>query len=112
MRKDEKMAKYTPIHPGEILKKEFLDELGITPYALSRDAGIDKGKLSRIINGKASISADTALRLGTFFGTSPDSWMNLQARYDLEVAKDLNLRRIVREVRVYDSSGAVSTTNR
>ena len=106
------MAKYAPIHPGEILKKDFLDEMGITPYALSRDAGIDKGKLSRIINGKASISADTALRLGTYFGTSPDSWMNLQARYDLEIAKDLNFSRIVREVRAYDSSTAVSATNR
>jgi addiction module HigA family antidote len=106
------MARYTPIHPGEILKKEFLDEMGITPYALSRDAGIDKGKLSRIINGKASISADTALRLATFFGTSPDSWMNLQAHYDLEVAKVLNLRQIVREVRVYDPSAAVTATNR
>lgn len=93
------MTKYSPIHPGEILKTEFLDELGITPYALARDAGIDKGKLSRIINGKASISADTALRLATFFGTSPDSWMNLQSRFDLEMAKDKGLRRIEKEVR-------------
>ena len=106
------MSKYAPIHPGEILKKDCLDELGITPYALSRDAVIDKGKLSRIINGKASISADTALRLATFFGTSPDSWMNLQAHYDLEVAKDRNLRRIVREVRAHDPSTVVSVTNR
>ena len=106
------MAKYAPIHPGEILKKDFLDEMGITPYALSRDAGIDKGKLSRIINGKASISADTALRLGTYFGSSPDSWMNLQARYDLEIAKDLSLRRIRREVRAYDRSKMASAANR
>ncbi len=98
------MAKYAPIHPGEILKTEFLDELGITPYALSRDAGIDKGKLSRIINGKSSITADTALRLAIYFGTSPDSWMNLQSRYDLEVAKDRGMRRIEREVRAYDST--------
>lgn len=105
------MAKYAPIHPGEILKKDFLDEMKITPYALSRDAGIDKGKLSRIINGKASISADTALRLGTYFGSSPDSWMNLQARYDLEVAKDLSLRRIKREVRAYDRSAAASAAS-
>ncbi len=98
------MAKYAPIHPGEILKTEFLDELGIKPYALSRDAGIDKGKLSRIINGKSSITADTALRLAIYFGTSPDSWMNLQSRYDLEVAKDRGMRRIEREVRAYDST--------
>ncbi|MCH8100815.1 MAG: HigA family addiction module antidote protein [Proteobacteria bacterium] len=97
------MAKLAPIHPGEILQTEFLDELGITPYALAKNTGIDKGNLSRIINGKSGISADTALRLATFFGTSPDSWMNLQSRYDLEKAKDHGLRRIQREVCSYDS---------
>jgi len=97
------MAKLAPIHPGEILQTEFLDELGITPYALAKNTGIDKGNLSRIINGKSAISADTALRLATFFGTSPDSWMNLQSRYDLEKAKDHGLRRIQREVCSYDS---------
>jgi addiction module HigA family antidote len=83
------------------LKTEFLDELGITPYALAKNTGIDKGNLSRIINGRSAISADTALRLAKFFGTSPDSWLNLQNRYDLEVAKDRSLRRIEREVRPY-----------
>ncbi len=97
------MAKLAPIHPGEILQTEFLDELGITPYALAKNTGIDKGNLSRIINGKSGISADTALRLATFFGTSPDSWMNLQSRYDLDKAKDHGLRRIQREVWSYDS---------
>ena len=95
------MAKMAPIHPGEILQSEFLNELGITPYALAKNAGIDKGNLSRIINGKSAISADTALRLGQFFGTSPDSWMNLQVRYDLEVAKDRGLKKIERDVRPY-----------
>ena len=97
------MAKQAPIHPGEILKTEFLEPLGITPYALSKYTGIDKGNLSRMINGISSISADVALRLAAFFGTSADSWMNLQARYDLEVAKDRNMRRIEREVRSYES---------
>lgn len=97
------MAIYAPIHPGEILKTEFLDALEITPYSLSKNAGIDKGNLSRIINGKSAITADTALRLAKFFGTSPESWMNLQSRYDLEVAKDRGLRRIEQEVRSYDS---------
>ena len=97
------MSRFAPIHPGEILKTEFLDELGITPYALSKNTGIDKGNLSRIINGKSAISADIALRLARFFGTSPDSWMNLQSRYDLEMAKDQGQQRIEREVRPYDS---------
>ena len=102
------MAKYAPIHPGEILKTEFLDELGITPYALSRDAGIDKGKLSRIIHGNAAISADTALRLALYFGTSPESWMNLQTRYDLEIAKDKGLQKMQREVLSYSETTAIT----
>ncbi len=97
------MARFAPIHPGEILKTEVLDELGITPYALAKNTGIDKGILSLIINGKSALSADTALRLARFFGTSPDSWMNLQSRYDLDMAKDHGLRRIEREVCSYDS---------
>lgn len=97
------MTKFAPIHPGEILRTEFLDDLGITPYALAKNAGIDKGNLSRIINGKSTISADTALRLARFFGTSPDSWMNLQSRYELETAKDHSMRRIEQEVCSYES---------
>ena len=97
------MIKFAPIHPGEILKSEFLDELGITPYVLAKNTGIDKGNLSRIINGKSAISADTALRLGRFFGTSPESWMNLQSRYDLEIAKDRGLRQIEKDVCFYES---------
>ncbi len=97
------MARHAPIHPGEILKNEFLDDLGITPYALSKNTGIDRGNLSRIINGKSAITADTALRLARFFGTSADSWMNLQIRYDLEMAKDRGMRLIEREVTTYES---------
>ena len=93
------MTRFAPIHPGEILRTEFLEELNVTPYALAKNTGIDKGNLSRILNGKSAISADTALRLGQFFGTSADSWLNLQAHYDLEVAKDRGLRRIQKEVR-------------
>ena len=97
------MARRSLIHPGEILKNEFLDDLGITPYALSKNTGIDRGNLSRIINGKSAITADTALRLARFFATSADSWMNLQVRYDLETAKDEGMRSIEREVRTYES---------
>ena len=97
------MAKLPSIHPGEILRTEFLDPLGITPYALARDTGIDKGNLSRILNGKSSITAETALRLGTFFGTGPESWLNLQAHYDLEVARGRSLEKIEREVKPFVS---------
>ena len=97
------MSRQAPIHPGEILKNEFLDDLGITPYALSKNTGIDRGNLSRIINGKSAITADTALRLARFFGTSADSWMNLQSRYDLETAKDRGMRHIERGVTTYES---------
>lgn len=93
------MAKIPSIHPGEILREEFLDPLGITPYALARDTGIDKGNLSRILHGKSSITAETALRLGKYFGTGPESWINLQAHYDLEVARDKSMERIENEVR-------------
>ncbi len=96
------MARFSPIHPGEILRTEFLDELGVTPYALAKNTGIDKGNLSRMINGKSAITADTALRFARFFGTSPDSWLSLQVRYDLEVAKDRGLKKIERDVRPYD----------
>ena len=97
------MAQQAPIHPGEMLKTEFLDPMGITPYALSKNAGINKGSLSRIINGKSSISADVALRLARFFGTSADSWMKLQSRYDLETAKDRSRGKIEREVHTFQS---------
>ena len=97
------MSRQAPIHPGEILKNGFLDDHGITPYALSKNTGIDRGNLSRIINGKSAITADTALRLARFFGTSADSWMNLQSRYDLETAKDRGMRHIERGVTTYES---------
>lgn len=93
------MREFAPIHPGEILRKEFLEPLGITPYALARDAGIDKGNLSRILNGKSSITAETALRLGRYFSVSPQNWVNLQAHYDMEVARDRIEARLEKEVR-------------
>ena len=96
------MARLAPIHPGEILRAEFLEPMAITPYSLAKNTGIDKGNLSRIINGKSSISADVALRLARFFGTSAESWMNLQTRYDLEVATDRSMKKIEREVITYE----------
>ncbi len=89
---------YAPIHPGEILKTEFLDEIGMTPYALARNIGINRGDLLRIINCKSAIFADTALRLARYFGTSASSLMILQSHYDIEMAKYRGPRRIEREV--------------
>jgi addiction module HigA family antidote len=74
----------TPIHPGEILAEE-LEELGVSPTELSRQIRVPANRISQIINGKRAVTGDTALRLAHWFGTSPQFWMNLQARYDLEV---------------------------
>jgi addiction module HigA family antidote len=76
-----------PIHPGEILKAEFLDELGVSPYALAKALRVPPNRITGIVNGERAISADTALRLAACFGTSPEFWINLQTHYDLEMAK-------------------------
>jgi len=76
----------TPIHPGEILAEE-LEELGVSPTELSRQIRVPANRISQIINGKRSITGDTALRLAHWFGTSPQFWMNLQALYDVRLAE-------------------------
>ena len=87
------MARKTPnkslplIHPGEVLLEEFMKPLGLSINRLSRDLVVPPGRVSAIVNGKRSISADTALRLGRFFGVSPEVWMGLQADYDLRLAQ-------------------------
>ncbi len=78
------MAKLKNIHPGEILKEEFLRELEISAYRLAKDTGIPQTRISQIINGRRSISADTALRLSKYFGNSAKFWIGLQDDYDLE----------------------------
>jgi len=77
----------TPIHPGEILADE-LQELGVSPTELSRQIRVPANRISQIINGKRSITGDTALRLAHWFGTSPQFWMNLQALYDVRMAEE------------------------
>jgi len=76
-----------PIHPGEILREEFLKPMGISMNRLARDIVVPPGRISEIVNGKRGITADTALRLARFFGTSPEVWLGLQSEYDLRVAK-------------------------
>lgn len=79
---------YPPIHPGEILQADFLDGLGITQHRLAVAVGVPPRRINEIVHGKRRITADTALRLGRYFGMSAEFWINLQARYDLEVEMD------------------------
>jgi addiction module HigA family antidote len=81
-------ARATPAHPGELLKKHFLDEMGITPYRLAKSIGVDQGRISRIIHGKMAVSAEMSLLLDKFFGLSEGYFLRLQQHYDLEMAKD------------------------
>lgn len=74
-------------HPGEILKQEFLEPLGISVYALSEAMGVPRTRMNDVVLGRRGISADTAIRLGKFFATEPQSWLNLQQRYDLIMAE-------------------------
>ena len=90
-----------PIHPGEILMKEFLEPIGITQYRLAKDISVVPRRINEIVHGKRSISADTALRLSRYFGTSEKFWMNLQTGYDLEVEKGRLRGRLVKEVAVH-----------
>lgn len=85
------MATFPPIHPGEILLEEFLKPLKISQNALSRDLDVPLQRINQIVLGKRAITVDTALRLAKYFGTTPELWLNLQARYDLEMARDTSL---------------------
>ncbi|MGH7807803.1 MAG: HigA family addiction module antitoxin [Thermodesulfobacteriota bacterium] len=90
-----------PIHPGEILLEEFLKPLDISQYRLAKDINVDPRRVNAIVNGERSITADTALRLSRYFGTSERFWLNLQAHYDLEVQKDELGDRLKREVKAH-----------
>jgi len=87
-----------PIHPGEILMEEFLEPMRISQYRLAKDISVSPRRINEIVHGKRAITADTALRLGRFFGMSPQFWLNLQTRYDLEVTEDLLEGRLNNEV--------------
>jgi antitoxin HigA-1 len=95
----------SPIHPGEILLEEFLKPMNISQYRLALDIGVPARRINEIVHGKRSISADTALRLSRHFGMSERFWMNLQARYDIEMEKDRLAGRLEREVRVRAAPG-------
>ena len=86
-----------PIHPGEVLREEYLEPLGITQHKLAVAIGVPPRRINEIVHGKRRISADTALRLARYFGTSERFWLNLQGRYDLEAERD-RLAPTLREI--------------
>lgn len=87
-----------PVHPGEILLKEFIEPYGITQYRVAKDIKVDPRRINEVVLGRRVITVDTALRLGLYFGTSPQFWLNLQSRYELELLEDKSKRRLTREV--------------
>ena len=93
--------KLPPVHPGEILLEEYLKPMGISQYRLAKEISVPARRINEIVHGKRSISADTALRLARFFGTTELFWVNLQTRYDMETEKDRLAGRLEDEVSVY-----------
>jgi addiction module HigA family antidote len=87
-----------PVHPGAYLK-ELLVELKISQYRLARDLGVPAMRISLVVNGKRPVTAELALRLGRYFGQNPRYWMNLQTRYDMDIAEDGLSEQVAREVR-------------
>ena len=97
--------KLAPIHPGEVLAADFLEPLGVSQYRVAHDISVPPRRINEIVHGTRAITADTALRLARYFGTSDRFWLNLQARYDLEVERDHLGPRLAKEVRVFDGAG-------
>ena len=97
--------KLKPIHPGEVLAADFLEPLSLSQYRLARDISVPPRRINEIVHGTRAISADSALRLARYFGTSDRFWLNLQARYDLEMERDHLGTRLAREVRVLAHAG-------
>lgn len=95
-----KTKKMAPIHPGEVLAEEFLNPMAISQYRLAKDISVAPRRINEIVHGKRAVSADTALRLGRYFGTSPQFWLNLQSHYDLAMAEDRIGSRLTQEVHV------------
>jgi addiction module HigA family antidote len=93
-----KTKKRPPIHPGDILMEEFLKPMAISQYRLAKDISVAPRRINEIVHGQRSISADTALRLGRYFGLSPQFWLNLQSHYDLATAEDRIGDRLAEEV--------------
>lgn len=99
-------SKLAPIHPGEVLMEDFLGPLGLTQYRLAQDLSVPPRRINEIVHGKRAVTADTALRLARYFGTSEQFWLNLQSRYELEVERDRLGSRLEEEVAVFASPAA------
>ena len=97
-------TKIRPVHPGEILQEEFLGPLELSQNKLALALRVPARRINEIVHGKRSVTADTALRLGRFFGMSAEFWMNLQARYDLEIARDALGERLEQDVQVMEAA--------
>ncbi|MCA9774423.1 MAG: HigA family addiction module antidote protein [Myxococcales bacterium] len=95
---------HPPIHPGEILQEEFLDAFGLSQYRVAKDLGVSPRRINEIVHGRRGVSAETALRLARYFGTSERFWLNLQTRFDLEVERERLGARLAKEVAVLDRS--------
>ena len=93
--------KLAPVHPGEILLEEFLQPLGLSQYRLAKETSVPARRINEIVRGILAVTADTALRLARYFGTSERFWLNLQARFDLEIQKDRLGKRLQNEVQVF-----------
>ena len=103
-----RQKKMPPIHPGEILFEEFLKPMNISQYRLAKDINVPARRINEVVQGKRGITANTALRLGQYFGMAPQFWINLQTHYDLEVESDKIADRLKREIRVYEHANLVS----
>jgi len=99
-------AKLKPVHPGEILREEFMEPLGVSMNRLALDLRVPVTRVAEIVHERRGITPGTALRLGRLFGTTPEFWLNLQTRYDLEMARDRDQARIEREVQPIKSAVA------
>ena len=95
------MAEISPVHPGEVLMEDFLDPLGVTQHRLAVEIGVPPRRINEIVHGTRSVTADTALRLGRYFGVSPQFWLNLQSHFDLEQEQDRLGDRLEQEVQAY-----------
>ncbi|MBI3914272.1 MAG: HigA family addiction module antidote protein [Chloroflexi bacterium] len=93
--------KLNPIHPGEVLHEEFIKPMGLSQTRLATEIGVPPRRINEIVLGKRSVTADTALRLSRYFGTSPQFWLGLQADFDLDVTADALGKRLEREVKTF-----------